>query len=158
MRSSHAALLWAAVWLLAASSALSAQDAQSRLWDAAMADDTAAIRQAIGAGARIDSLDTRRNANGRFALNWAAWFNRVDAVKLLLELKAPIEAVNRTGFTALHHAAESGSIDVARVLLAAGADPDHTNNMGFTPAFTATERGHPEIAQLLDEASRKKKQ
>jgi ankyrin repeat protein len=155
MRSSHAALL--AIALLAAAPALSAQDPQSRLWDAAMAGDTAAIRAAIHEGAKIDSLDTRRNANGRFALNWAAWYNRVDAVKLLLELKAALEAVNRTGFTALHHAAESGSLDVARVLLAAGADPDHTNDMGFTPAFTATERGHPEIAQLLDEASRKKK-
>lgn len=158
MRSSHAALLLAAVTLLVSAPTVSAQDAQSRLWDAAMAGDTGAIRAAIRDGAKLDSLDTRRNANGRFALNWAAWFNRVDAVKLLLALKAPMEAVNRTGFTALHHAAENGSLDVARVLLAAGADPDHTNDMGFTPAFTATERGHPEIAQLLDEASRKKKQ
>ncbi|MFN2419970.1 MAG: ankyrin repeat domain-containing protein [Gemmatimonadota bacterium] len=104
---------------------LRAQDAQARLWDAAIAGDTLEIREAIDDGAKIDSLDTRRNPNGRRALNWAAWNDRVAAIELLLALGAPIEAENNTGFTALHHAAESGSIEAARVLLAAGADPAH---------------------------------
>ena len=54
---------------------LLAQDAQSRLWDAAIAGDTLAIRQAVADGAKVDSLDVRRNPNGRLALNWAAWAN-----------------------------------------------------------------------------------
>ena len=143
--------------LLGSAHVLSAQDAQSRLWDGAIAGDTTAIRMAVKEGAKIDSLDTRTNRNGRYALNWAAWGNRVAAVKLLLELKAPLEAENYTGFTALHHAAENGSLDVARLLLAAGADPDHPNKSGNTPLITATERGHDAVAKLLEAAPRKKK-
>ena len=101
---------------------LLAQDAQSRLWDAAIAGDTPPIRQAVADGAKIDSLDTRRNPNGRLALNWAAWHDRVPAIQLLIALGAPLEAENRTGFSALHHAAEAGSLEAARALLAARPD------------------------------------
>ena len=52
---------------------LSAQSPQDRLWDAAVAGDTAAIRSAVAAGAKIDSLDRRVSVNGRYALNWAVW-------------------------------------------------------------------------------------
>jgi hypothetical protein len=135
---------------------LLAQDAQARLWDAAIAGDTLEIREAIDDGAKIDSLDTRRNPNGRRALNWAAWHDRVAAIELLLSLGAPIEAENNTGFSALHHAAESGSIAAARVLLAAGADPSHANKVGRLPAETARAEGHPEIATLLEAAERER--
>ena len=142
---------------LAAPATLVAQDAQSRLWDAAIAGDTAALRKAMADGAKIYTLHPFTNPNGRYALNWATLNNQVDAVKLLLELKAPIEAENYTGFTALHHAAEAGSLEAAKVLLAAGADPGHTNKAGYTPQATATELGHQAVAQLLEAASRKKK-
>ena len=157
MRSSRAVLLILPILFSVATSRVSGQDAQARLWDAAMAGDTAAIRKAVKDGAKVDSLDTRRSANGRYALNWAAWFNKVDAVKLLLALKAPLEIENITGFTALNHAAENGSIDAAKVLLAAGADPDHPSQQGYTPRMIARERGHAELAQLLEAAPRKKK-
>jgi ankyrin repeat protein len=136
-----------------AGSPLRAQDAQGRLWDAAMAGDTLAIRQALADGAKIDSLDTRRNPNGRLALNWAAWYDRVPAIEMLLALGAPIEAENRTGFSALHHAAEAGSLDAARSLLAAGADPMHANKAGRTPAVTAREQGNAEVAALIEESA-----
>jgi ankyrin repeat protein len=157
MRLQRSVLLIFSLFGISAARPLAAQDAQSRLWDAAIAGDTAAIRKAISEGARVDSLDTRNNRNGRLALNWAALNNQVAAIKLLLELKAPIEGENLTGFTALNHAAESGSIDAARALLAAGADPDHGNKMGYKPADTATERGHMELAKLIDAAPRKQK-
>ena len=145
-------LLFAAGGLLFGAPLL-AQDAQSRLWDAAIAGDTLAIRQAVADGAKIDSLDTRRNPNGRLALNWAAWHNRVPAIQLLIALGAPLEAENRTGFSALHHAAEAGSLEAARALLAAGADPGHRNRAGFLPVETATERGNDSVAALLQEAA-----
>lgn len=137
---------------LLSGSPLLAQDAQSRLWDAAIAGDTLALRQAVDDGARIDSLDARQNPNGRLALNWAAWYDRVPAIRLLIELGAPLEAENRTGFTPLHHAAEAGSLEAARVLLAAGADPTHPNKAGYTPAQTARERGNADVAELLEAA------
>ena len=80
---------------------------QARLWDAAIAGGASAMAGALREGAAIDSLDTRRNPNGRRALNWAAWYNQVPASRLLLARGAPLEARNRTGFTALHHAAET---------------------------------------------------
>ena len=157
MRSSRAVLLLLPILFFTTTKRVTAQDAQSRLWDAAMAGDTAAIRKAVSDGAKVDLLDTRQSPNGRYALNWAAWFNKPDAVKVLLELKAPLEAENITGFTALTHAAENGSLDAAKVLLAAGADPDHATKNGFTPVVVATGRGHDELAKLLQSAPRKKK-
>ncbi|HJU86743.1 MAG TPA: ankyrin repeat domain-containing protein [Gemmatimonadota bacterium] len=136
-----------------AGSSLHAQDAQSRLWDSAIAGDTLGIRQALADGAKIDSLDVRRNPNGRLALNWAAWHNRVAAIEVLLAMGAPIEAENRTGFSALHHAAEAGSLEAARALLAAGADPMHANKAGRTPAVTAREQGNDDVAALIEESS-----
>jgi ankyrin repeat protein len=135
----------------------SAQDAQSRLWDAAQTGDTAAIRKAVTDGAHVDSLDLRTSRSGRYALNWATLANKVDAVKLLLALKAPVDAENITGFTALQHAAEAGSADAAVVLLAAGADPDHINKNGMSAMDIASARGNSDVAALIQKAVIKKR-
>ena len=128
-------------------------DAQSRLWDAAIAGDTAAITRALADGARIDSLDVRRSRNGRRALNWAALNNHVPAIQLLLTRGAGIQLPNLTGFTPLHHAAEAGASDAAMALLAAGADPTWPNDAGRTPAEVATANGHGELAGALSAAA-----
>jgi ankyrin repeat protein len=133
---------------------LQAQDPQAQLWDATMAGDTAAMRKALAAGAKVDSLDLRRSRNGRRALNWAALNNQVPAIKLLLAAGAAIDTANLTGFTALHHAAEVGALDAARALLAAGANPRKLNGDGYTPSQVARERGHAQVAELLDAAER----
>ena len=145
-------VLAAATLLVLTVSPLSAQSAQDRLWDAAIAGDTAAIRQAVLDGAATDSLDTRRNPNGRLALNWAAWHDRVPAIQLLVALGARLDAVNNTGFTALHHAAEAGSLAAAGALLEAGANPLKPNDRGVLPVETARDRGHPEVAALIERA------
>jgi len=145
-------ILFAIGGLLLASP-LAAQDAQDRLWDAAISGDTLAIRQALADGADVDSLDTRTNRNGRRALNWAAWNDRVSVIEILLAAGATIEAENNTGFTPLHHAAEAGSVAAARALLAAGADPEHRNKAGRLPIETARERGNAEVAALLAETA-----
>jgi hypothetical protein len=146
----------AAAAFLALAAPLSAQSAQDRLWDAAIAGDTAAIRAAAAAaaGADVNALDTRRSRNGRRALNWAALGDRVPALRLLLELGADLEGENLTGFTALHHAAESGSVAAARFLLSVGADPKHANATGRLPRETAAELGFPAIVTLLEAAER----
>lgn len=132
---------------------LIAQNAQSRLWDAAMAGDTLAIRQALADGADIDALDMRSNPNGRRALNWAAWYDHVPAIEILLAAGATLEAENNTGFSPLHHAAEAGSVAAAQALLAAGADPGHANKAGRLPIETAHGRGNGDVAALLAAAS-----
>ncbi len=140
---------------LALPAPLAAQDdAQARLWDASIAGDTAGIRAAIGDGAMLDSLDTRSNPNGRLALNWAALNDRVDAIRLLLALGAPIDAANWTGFTALHHAAEVGSTHAARVLLEAGASAAIANLQGQTALDVAREHYSDGVIELLEAAAR----
>lgn len=135
-------------------SVLAAQSAQEILWDASKTGDTVTMASALADGAKLDVLDTRRSRNGRYPLNYAAWFNHAAAIGWLLRAGAEIEAVNYTGFSALHHAAENGSLEAARELLAAGADRNHANEAGWLPVETAANRGHTEIVKLLeDEAS-----
>jgi ankyrin repeat protein len=140
------------VALLLFPASISAQEAspQWALWDGAIQGDTVAMAAALDRGAAIDSLDTRRNRNGRRALNWAAWHDQVPAIRFLLAHGADIEARNRTGFTAFHHAAESGSMDAARALLEAGADPGARNNAGHRPIDTAREEGRSDVVRLLE--------
>jgi len=154
MRSPSAAILLAFVTVAPTGAFAQDPDPQVRLWEAAIAGDTSLIRQALAAGARIDSLDTRRNPNGRRALNWAALNDRVPAIQFLVARGAGIEAENRTGFTALHHAAEVGALEAARALLLAGADARHLNKAGLTPARIARENGFESVAVLLEAAER----
>jgi ankyrin repeat protein len=123
---------------------------QDQLWDFSMSGDTVALASALQHGAAIDSLDTRRNPNGRRALNWAAWYNQAAAIRFLVARGAKVNIGNRTGFTPLHHAAEHGSLDAARALVALGADPTILNNDGQKPADVSRERSHPDITALLD--------
>jgi ankyrin repeat protein len=142
--------------LLAAATPLSAQDAQTRLWDSAISGDTASLLGALSAGARVDSLDVRTNPNGRRALNWAAWNNRVPVIRILVARGATVNSTNLTGFTPLHHAAESGSMEAAVALLTAGADPSRLTGDGETPSDVARRRGFPAIADSLDAAARRR--
>jgi ankyrin repeat protein len=132
-----------------------AQDVQAQLWDASITGDTAAISAALAAGADIDSLDVRRNPNGRRALNWAAFNNRGPAVSLLIAKGASLNAVNRTGFTPIHHAAEAGATEALRILLASGADVTIPNGKGMLPIDTAREQGNDDAVQVLEAAQKK---
>ena len=149
MRCSSFAEIFVAAVLSATTAGAQVPDAQAALWEGAIQGDTAAIAVALQQGAAIDSLDTRINPNGRRALNWAAWYNRVPAIRFLLAHGASLEARNRTGFTALHHAAEAGSMDAVEALLAAGADPEARNYLGRQPAETAISKGNVDVAAVL---------
>ena len=141
---------------LAGAAPLPAQDAQSRLWDSAISGDTVSLLQALAAGAKVDSLDVRRNRNGRRALNWAAFNNRVPAIRILAAHGAPVNATNLTGFTPLHHAAESGSMEAALALLAVGADPGRLTGDGELPADVARRNGFTALADSIDAAARRR--
>lgn len=142
-------ILLVAMTLTLLAVAAQAQTAQESLWDASKVGDTVTMATALADGAKLDSLDTRRSRNGRYALNYAAWFNQPEAIVFLLNEGAAVEAENITGFSALHHAAENGSLEATITLLEAGADPNHANKSGWLPADTAGERGYVEIADLL---------
>jgi ankyrin repeat protein len=132
-----------------ASSGASASLPSQQLIQAAKAGDVAGIKAAITAGADINAVDYSESKNGRRALNYAAWYNRSDAVRALVAAGAPINLTNRTGFTPLHHAAEAGSLDAARVLLELGADRTLRNNGGLTPLEVAEANHHAQVADVL---------
>jgi ankyrin repeat protein len=138
-----------------ASSTAHAQNYQAQLWDASISGDTVAIAKALDAGAKIDSLDTRTNPNGRRALNWAAYNNRGPALKLLIARGASLNLTNNTGFTPVHHSAEAGATEALEILMAAGADLTIPNGQGALPLDTARNRGHVRAVQVLEAASKK---
>ena len=127
-------------------------EAQAMLWDAAKSGDVEAARKAIAAGAHVNALDTRRSKNGRRPLNWAAYYDHVEVIELLLANGADINATNITGFTPIHHAAENDKEKSVIVLINAGADVGIANRRGKTPMDTAKEKGHKNIVKLLEKA------
>lgn len=156
IRSASLVAIVSAAAVLASAAPLSAQDAQGKLWDSAISGDTVSLLQALDAGAKVDSLDVRRNPNGRRALNWAAWNNRVPVIRILVARGAPVNATNLTGFTPLHHAAESGSMEAALALLRAGADPGRLTGDGELATDVARRRGFTAIADSIDAAARRR--
>lgn len=57
----------------------------------------------------------------------------LEAVELLLDAGAPLNAKNEDGNTALHHALEMGHFEIARRLIGAGADQTIRNDEGKLP-------------------------
>ncbi len=116
------------------------------LFDAAIADDTAAIERLLASGAVVDAR-ARDQATPLIA---AALNGRVEAAKLLLAKGADVMARNSGGFTALHAAAYSGSVPVASLLLDNKAVlEDAATKAGTTPLFVAAEMNHSDVVELL---------
>eukprot|EP00408_Alexandrium_pacificum_P046540 CAMPEP_0171251780 /NCGR_PEP_ID=MMETSP0790-20130122/50817_1 /TAXON_ID=2925 /ORGANISM="Alexandrium catenella, Strain OF101" /LENGTH=368 /DNA_ID=CAMNT_0011719491 /DNA_START=46 /DNA_END=1152 /DNA_ORIENTATION=+ len=71
------------------------------------------------------------------------------AVKMLIEAKAPIDAVDEDTRTALHRAADTGNAETVRALLAANANIDASDITRWTPMHFACQDGHVEVVRLL---------
>jgi ankyrin repeat protein len=82
-------------------------------------------------------------------LHSAAAARLVDAVELLLDAGAPVDATQEQGFTALHAAAHSGDVVMGRLLLGRGADPALATDAGKTAFDLATEGQHRAFLSIL---------
>ena len=81
----------------------------------------------------------------------AAVVGDVDAVRRLVDLGLPVDAVDAQGCTALLRAAGGGHLPVVDLLLARGADATHAANSGATPLSAAVSMRQGDIvAALLD--------
>jgi uncharacterized protein len=127
-----------------------------------------AVRVLIAARADLEARDD----DGRTALHWGGFAyapqavhvysdlrrphatrfvdpGPAEAVALLLDAGARIDAVDSAGNTPLHAAAQVGSRRVVELLLARGARRDVKNRAGQTSGAIARARNDPAIARLL---------
>jgi ankyrin repeat protein len=114
---------------------------------------TPAVRALLAAGVGADAA-----AGGRTALLAAAGENCAEAVTLLLDRGANINATDGDGWTPLIKATAGGFIEVVRVLLQRGADMDVADKLERTAWMYAATRGKEDIAALFEaEKARRKK-
>jgi uncharacterized protein len=97
------------------------------------------------------SLARARSDDDFTALHYAAFFDGVEAARVLLEYDAEVNAFadNELGVRPLNSAAAAGKTDVAALLLEHGADANASTKSGFTPLDAARENGDDQLAVLL---------
>lgn len=86
---------------------------------------------------------------GGTLLHEAAGAGHAEAVRLLLEAGAMVEAEDRFEMTPLGWAAFAGHVEASKVLLSHGAQLDSQDEFLMTPLATAVKEGHLRVAQLL---------
>ena len=121
---------------------------------------------ALGDAARLCALlDTEPqlvaswSPDGFTPLHYAAFFGTAEAVRVLVERGADLEATARNADVAgyarpLHSAVAARRRETVEALLAAGADPSSERPGGGTPLDEAEQLGATELAKLLRRANR----
>jgi ankyrin len=79
----------------------------------------------------------------------AAQGDHVDAARILLYHRAPVDDVTVDYLTALHVAAHCGHVCVAKLLLDRKADPNARALNGFTPLHIACKKNRLKVVELL---------
>ena len=118
-------------------------------WEAAALGDVPTLRRCIE---EDDDARVRRSSDGWTPLHLAAFFGRDDAVTLLIDHGAPLDALstNATRNTPLH-AALAGALSpvIVRRLVFAGADVTARGAHHVTPLHLAASRGDGALCDLL---------
>jgi hypothetical protein len=96
-----------------------------------------------------DLVSSKEEKFGQTPLHIAAFNDRLDVAKLLLENKADVNAKAKNGSTPLHLAAAKGNKDMVEFLLASKADINALDNDGWSPMHSAVTWGHNDVADLL---------
>lgn len=92
------------------------------------------------------------SGDGWTPLHLAAAFGTPQAVDMLLQHNAPVDAISRNPQRnqPLHAALAIGrNTETVRLLLAHGADPNATQAGGFTPLFSAATANRRDLAEML---------
>src|SRR2546425_3752824 len=105
------------------------------------------VRLLLARGA--DVAQAARNPMRVQALHSAAAGRSFEAVRLLVEAGAPVNAKQEKGWAPLHEAVLSRDVEMARYLLAHGADPKQQNDEGKSAIGIAAEAGDAPILKLL---------
>jgi len=132
-----------AAFLIAATTGFAA--GQSRVADAAMKSDTAAVRALIQQKADVNAAQV----DGATALHWAVHRDNVEMADALVKAGADVKAATREGVTPLSMAALYGNPRMLGLLIEAGADPKQRGPNGETMLMFAARNGNPEAIKLL---------
>ncbi|KAI8650907.1 NACHT domain-containing protein [Fusarium keratoplasticum] len=96
----------------------------------------------------VENIDSPCDG-GLTALHFAAMFNQVDIIEILVSHEASVNLQSDGGQTALHLAAYLGNIGVTRALLQLGA-MNLADKDGRTASMLASAEGHDNIAEIVD--------
>ena len=96
-----------------------------------------------------DVTQVARNPMRIQALHAAVAGRSREAVLLILEAGAPINAQQDKGWTALHEVVHQENVDLTRYFLAHGADPKVQNDEGKSAIGLAADQGNAAILKLL---------
>jgi len=121
---------------------------------AAVANDIEMLKLALEGGASARNITSRYDGTALIA---AAHLGHAEAVKILIEAKAPLNHVNNLGWTALLESIVLGNgganhTATLRALVEAGADVNIADRQGNTPLQLARRRGYVEMARILENA------
>jgi len=105
------------------------------------------VRLLLARGA--DVAQVAKNPMGISAIHAAVAGRSREAVELVVEAGAPINAQQHKGWTALHEAVHQENLEVTRYFLAHGADPKLQNDDGKSPIGLAADQGSTDILKLL---------
>ena len=130
---------------LAAPRVALAAGVETRLADAAMKRDIAAVRALIAQKVDVNAPGT----DGSPALHWAVRVDDAAMAKLLLGAGAQATLPNRYGLTPMAIASANGSASMIAILLDAGADANAPDPAGDTPLVSVTRVGRLDAVTLL---------
>ncbi|HEY3901888.1 MAG TPA: ankyrin repeat domain-containing protein [Chthoniobacter sp.] len=102
------------------------------------------------AGSEVTSPNSR-NVLGDTPLHVAAVWGDMNAIRILVESGALLDAPGEYGYTPLHEAIEQRNVEAALLLAAFGARLDIPNDDGRTPLDIARDYG-PDFAVSLEAA------
>jgi ankyrin repeat protein len=121
----------------------------TRVADAAMVNDAAAVRVLLRDAVDVNSAQ----GDGMTALHWAALGDNAEIASLLLYAGANVRATTRLGaYTPLFLAARNGHTDITKLLLEAGADPKQAASGGISALMIAASSGDADSVRMLIEA------
>jgi ankyrin repeat protein len=112
-------------------------------------NDLDKLQQSLAAISHVAVVE-ERDKFGNSPLILAGWKGNTEAIRLLLDAKADIEAANLTGLTPLLTAAFYGKVEAVQVLLDAGADRTARNKDGKSALMLAREKDREEVVTLLE--------